>query len=682
MIVDDLQLVDPSTLELLQLWSGQLEQHKCLLVLVHRSGFEHGLTGADQTTRISLSSLGRGESREIVESIATGQQNLSTVIDDILNRAEGTPLYLQELTKMVLQARVAELAGQTERSGTPGAGAYLPDIPGSLQDLLLARLDQLAEARYIAQVAATIGRSFEVDVLVAVADKPEQDVLAALDMLVRADLVGKRSFQNRRIYEFQHALMRDAAYSTLLSSTRRALHMKIAGVYETGFQDQIQSNPEILAYHFQQANMVEEAIRYFQQAGHRQARQSAHREAASHAHEALDLLATLPASQKNHEIEVDLQLMLGDALTATYGYAAEGTGDAYRRAHELCVENPASPHSLPAVYGLWDYHFVGCDGARALELAREMLDDAVASGNTLQEMTARGMLTQNLTTIGKFEDAIRHAARALDLYRGGIDTYRNLNYGEHPLIAAQCFMAWALWWTGKPDQALSRIETGLSEARVLGHSNTTVLALIFCAAIHRWRGEVALTEQLADEAIDYSAELDMGFWQPEPLALKAWAVSQAGDHATALDLLAASDAAWRDSDESTHILSHLSVLSGHVFMNAGRPKEALAAAERGIAVGTEIAETWHASELHWLRAASQLALGASVAETCASFETALQIAKAQNARSIELRVATTLAQQPSDGSGPGETRSPLSEIYASFDEGLETRDLQSAARLL
>ena len=351
---EDMHWSDPTTQELLGLTIERLQRLPVLLLITYRPEFSPPWPAQPHVSALALSRLGRREGAALVERVVRDKALPDEVAAQIVAKTDGVPLFVEELTKTVLELGLLKDAGDHYELAGP-----LPPLalPSTLHDSLLARLDRLAPVKEIAQIGAALGREFSHGLLAAVADRPEAELQAALDQLVAAELVYRRGTAPDVTYSFKHALVQDAAYGTLLKSRRQHLHARIAQVMEEQFPEIVETQPELLAQHYTGAGLTEQAIVYWEKAGERAIQRSANAEAIERLSKALELLATVPETPERIRQELALQTRLGPAVQAVKGFAAPDVEAVYNRARELCARVADCPQLLfSTLRGLWVFH--------------------------------------------------------------------------------------------------------------------------------------------------------------------------------------------------------------------------------------------------------------------------------------------------------------------------------------
>jgi predicted ATPase len=366
---EDLHWADPSTLELHSLLIDQAPAARILTVMTFRPEFHPPWGTRSHLTQLTLSRLGRKQVEAMIAEVTGGKTLPTEVVQQIVAKTDGVPLFVEELTKMVVES--VESIGSIESIESVEGHGRLPillGIPATLQDALMARLDRLATVKEVAQLGATMGREFPYELLRAVSPLDEETLQKGLAQLVEAELLYQRGLPPQARYLFKHALIQDAAYQSLLKSSRRQYHQQIAHVLDERFPETTETHPELVAHHYTEAGLIEQAIPYWQQAGQRAVQRSANLEAISHLTKGLELLKTLPDTPERAQQELMLQVALSTPLMLTRGWAAPDVGRVHSRARELCRQLGETPQLFPVLHGVWTFHFIRAELQTAQEL--------------------------------------------------------------------------------------------------------------------------------------------------------------------------------------------------------------------------------------------------------------------------------------------------------------------------
>ena len=524
MIFEDLHWGDPSSRELLDLTVEQIARLPVLLVATFRPEFQPPWIGQPHVTALSLRRLGRNESEELVSALVGNSAALpSELLDDIIERTDGAPLFLEELTKAVLE------------SASPGAQIIATPptslaVPATLHASLMARLDRLGTvAKEIAQVGATIGREFSYELLAATAQRTDAELREAVGRLVDAGLVFQRGQLPQAIFLFKHALVQDAAHSTLLRSPRRHLHSKIAAALETHFPELIDTQPELFAQHYAEAGLVDKSVAYWGKAGQRSAARSAMAEAAMQFQNALNQLALLPETLDNRRQELQFCSALGVALMATKGFAARETGDAYTRARELWEQIGSPAEFLQIPYGQSYHHQFRGELDAAQRLSEDLLRLGVERNDTAGLVLGHLSCGRNLGTCGRFADSRAHFEKVLALY-DPISHHSLVHLaGMHPHVISQAYVAIYQLCLGFPDQALERSSGAIAEARRLAHLPSLALSLAFGSRLLSLVGDDAALYERTEQLAAVTTEQGFPYWRAMGTIYQGWVKVKNGD---------------------------------------------------------------------------------------------------------------------------------------------------------
>jgi class 3 adenylate cyclase/tetratricopeptide (TPR) repeat protein len=655
MVFEDAHWIDPTSRELLDLTIEAVRGLPVLLIVTFRPEFRPPWTGQPQVTMLALNRLERRERVILAMQIAGYQALANDVIDQIVERTDGVPLFVEELTKSVLE------------SGVPLVG-----IPTTLHDSLMARLDRLASVRHLAQIGAAIGREFSYALLRAVSDLPEDELQAALARLVDSELVLQRGTPPDAVYSFKHALVQDAAYSTLLRSSRQQLHAQVAEALEAQSAELLDSQPEIFAQHYAEAGLVEESVIYWRNAGRRSAARSAMAEAAAQFQNGLDQLALLPDTRERQLRELEFRSSLGVVLRTVKGFAAPETGHAFARARALWEQLGSPSEFLRVPFYQSQYHIYRGE----LDLAQRLDEDLLRLSRQRNDPDAlvHGHMSsgRNHRIAGRFAVSRSHLEEALAI----CDRNSDLALDRHSNV--QAFLGITLCCLGFPGQALARSTAAIAEARRL---HPSVLAACFgngCAVVCLIRDDAVLGEW-ADEFVTLATEQGFSFWHAEGTMFRGWVKVKNGDETEGLALLRRGSSAYRAT--GAWMPHHLSALLASGCETAGQVDEAVTTLDDALQISERTGARGFAAELNRLK--GQLLLRQGHAEAAEElYREALSIAREQEAKLWELRAAASLARLRRDLGRRATARDLLAPVYRWFTEGFDTPDLKEAKALL
>ena len=517
-------------------------------------------------------------------------------------------------------------------------------IPATLHDSLMARLDRLATVKAMAQLGATLGREFSYELLQAVSPWDEGTLRRGLHQLVEAEFLYQRGLPPQATYLFKHALIQDAAYQSLLRSTRQRHHQHIAQVLEARFPDLCETQPELLAHHYTEAGLIAQAIPYWQRAGQRAIQRSANLEAIGHLTKGPELLKTLPDTPERAQQELDFQLTLGPVFHAVKGQGAPEVEQTYARARELCGQVGETPQRFQVLWGLWyfylartEYHTAGELGVQLLNLAQHLQDPTLL----LLAHRARG---QTLCFLGQLPAGRADLEQAIALYN--LQQHRTLafHYGQDPAVIAGSWAALALWLLGYPDQALQRSHEAISLATELAHPYSLIYALVWAATIRQFRREQQAALELTEPIMALAREQGFALWVAWGTILQGWELSERRRGTEGIAQIREGTAAWRSTGAELFHPHFLAILA-RAYAEAGQASEGLSTVAEALAIIDRSGERLYEAELYRLK--GELRLKQTVpdvqeAETC--FRQALDIARQQQAKSLELRAATSLSR--------------------------------------
>jgi predicted ATPase/class 3 adenylate cyclase len=670
MLFEDVHWADPSSLELLDRLILRLALLPVLVVISFRPEFQAPWVGQAGVTLMALSRLSPRHAATLASQVVVGQALPAGMLERIVAQTDGVPLFIEELTKAVLEG-----ASQPD-----GAVSALP-IPSTLQASLTARLDRLPIAKQVAQIGAMIGREFSHELIAAVAGLPEAALTQGLDELVNAGLAFRRGTPPEATYTFKHALVQDTAYVSLLRGTRQKLHARIAQVLEERRSDVVETQPELLAHHFTQAGLTERAAEYWQRAGERTFRRSAVAEAIGHLTRSIEFVRTLPESRARAERELHLQTMLGQAYIARHGHAAPETAAAFARAQDLVEAVGDVSQQFPVLYGFWAVQFVRMALPEQQKLAGRTLALAAQHPDPERLCLAHRMCGATDEAGGELLTAREHLEQAVALYNPERHGSTAFVFGQDLGVSALAHLTWVLWLLGYPDQASRRQAEGLALAHRVGHKNTLGFALMYSALVGAFGRDARSAEAHAATLLELAREHKLDLWAASATVVQGWAMARQGTDGVAVIRCGLAD--WKASGAEwmrpffLGLLAEACALSGDIQRGLGALDEALAAVER-------TGERWPEAELHRLRGQLLAALpdGGRPDEASAAFELAIQIARLQSAKSWELRAATSLARHWRDQSKLADARDLLAPVSAWFTEDLGTPDASEAKAVL
>lgn len=677
MIFEDVHWIDPSSRELLDLAVERVQRLPVLLLITFRPEFQPPWVGLPHVTMHPLSRLDRRDGASLVQRVAVDKGLPDAIVDEIVTRADGVPLFVEELTKAVLEAGEDVVDAQQIVSATPPT---LHMVPATLHASLMARLDRLGlAAKEVAQIGAAIGREFSFDLVASVARRSKEELLAALDQLVDAGLVFRRGTPPQATFLFKHALVQEAAYNLLLRGQRRELHARIARALEQEFPDGA-TVPELLAHHFAEAGLAEAAVKNWLKAGRLAVAHSATAEAEAQLTRALELLATVPDGPTRRRQELDVQVALGGALISAKGYAATETGRAYARARELCAEVGKTPQLFPVLFGQAVIHMQRAEHFAALEVSEELVRLAQRQEDPAPVLVGHRVVGASLFHLGRFAGARGHLERTLALYNPARDRGGAFLWAHDQRVTALCWLSWTLCVLGYPDQALARSREALADARALGHLPTLAYALVWDGILWQLRRQHRAAQAASAELMSLATEQRFPLWQASAMIVGGWAQAAAGDGQAGLAQLRRGLAGWRATGAEGWLPYYLGV-AADVCWRAGQADEALNLTLDALARAENTAARWFEAELHRLRGEVLIA-NSDRNEGARCLRRALTVAREQNAKMWELRASTCVARMWRDRGKRIAAHEFLAPVYGWFTEGFDTLDLKEAKALL
>jgi len=675
--VEDLHWIDPTTQELLGLVIDQAPTAALLALLTFRPEFLPPWGNRAHLTQVTLTRLSREEAEGLVKRVAGGKTLPREIVTQILATADGVPLFVEELTKNVLESGLLTESG--ERFELRGNLASLA-IPATLQGSLMARLDRLGTAKDVAQWGAALGREFHYEWLEAVSPYGEGVLEKELTRLVKAELLFQKGVLPEARYTFKHALVKDAAYQSLLKATRQQIHERIARVLTERFPETAEAQPELLAHHFTEAGLAEPAADAWTRAAQRAFQGSNHVETIAQAAHGLEMVARLPDGTERDRREIFLQHLLGSATGLSKGYGDSQLEASFVRMRELCQRSGTEVERFDALTGLAGFYLLRADFDKCAEAGEQALALAESMDATDLRINIHYVLGMALLYRGALEEARAHLERGIEL--GGAGPTRVVRAGHDFGVTILCGLAITRWLQGYADEAHAHMTRALSFGRESSYAYSRAYALFHAAFFYQFRREPDTTLELAAEAVAVSEEHGL-FWGVTGQALHAWARLQmkpATEDATPELGALVQSVAFLIATGTRLTLAVFFKMQAESFARHGARERSLESLERAFEVARETGERFYEAELH--RLSGELALSEDKSRAYASFQKGLDAARAVGARALELRVATSLARLERAQGKTDEARRLLSETYGLFTEGFETPDLKEARELL
>ena len=678
MVFDDIHWIDPSSRELLDRTIERVAAWPVLLLAMFRPEFQPPWTGQPHVTMLTLARLDRRDTAAMVANVAGNAALPIEFVQEIAERADGVPLFIEELTRVVLES------GPQAAAALSAAPHPMLSIPATLHASLMARLDRLGRtAKELAQKGAVIGREFSYNMLASIADLPEPQLCEALERLTNSGLLLVRAIAPQSSYTFKHALVQDAAYGTLLRGQRQQLHAGIAATLERRFPEIVTAQAELLAHHYTEAGLAEPAVRHWCHAGKRATERSANLEAIAHLTRGLEVLNTVPEGHQRDEQELMLQVALVAPHWASMGWASPGAERAATRASELCRQIGAdTPEHFWTLWALAAFYFVRGE----VRAGRPLVEQCLQLAERLQDRELLGyghfLMGNILFWFGELVPARVHLEQGIALYDPAQARSSAAQHGFDSCSASRSFLSCVLWHLGFPDQALMHSDQAISIADEVSQPFGQCHALSWAAALHQLRGEVQKARKHADVDLAIATEQVIPFFAAHALILRGWALVEQGQRDEGVAQLRKGLIAYRATGaelERPHWLG----LMAEACAKTGQIEEALSAVSEALAATKHYGIRYYEAELNRLEGELRLGLNtadAKRAEVC--FRRAIDIARAQQARSFELRASTSLARLWRDQGKRAEARDMLGPIYNWFTEGFDAPDLKDAKALL
>ncbi len=682
---EDVHWIDPTSLEALGRVVERIAALRALLIVSFRPEFEAPWIGRPHVTALTIGRLVRREVDAMIDRVVGNKFIPASLRQDIIERTDGIPLFVEEMTKAVLEAG-AEGDGQRMVAAVPSPALA---VPASLHASLMARLDRLGAAKEVAQIGAAIGREFSHALLAAVVRKPEAELSSALDRLSGSGLLFRQGVPPHATYLFKHALVQDAAYGTLLREPRRALHARIAETLESQFVEIAESRPELLARHCTEAGLIEKAAGLWGKAGQRSLERSALAEAAEQLARALAQIASLPPTPALRREEIKLQVALITPLIHLHGFAAPKTKAAVERARvlieqaEALGEPPDDPLLLFSVlYGHWSASYIAFNGDVMRGLAARFLALAEQQGAPIPLMIGHRIMGISLLCTGDIAAARAHQEEGIALYNPAEHRPLAVRFGQDARVVMWFYRAIASWLLGYPDAALADTNRAFADARAIGQAGTLMFALLHGSMVDILCGDYAATNAATDELAALAEQKGASFWKALGISIRGCVFAVTGKAADAVAMITSGIAASRSTGATLWVPVCFAYLTT-AHAELGQFDDAWRCIGEAMSAVETTKERWYEAEVY--RIAGEIALMAPQRDTAkaqAYFEHALAIARAQQGKSWELRAAVSMARLKRDRGERDEARRLLAPVYGWFTEGFDTLDLRQAKALL
>jgi len=681
MIFEDAHWTDPTSLEVFGRVVNRIAALRVLLIVTFRPEFEPPWIGRPHVTSLTINRLAQRDVDTMINRVVGNKLLPASIRQDIIERTDGIPLFVEEMTKAVLEA---ESEGEARRTAA-AVPSSAPAVPASLHASLMARLDRLGSAKEVAQVGAAVGREFSHALLASVMGQAEPELRSALDRLIAAGLLFRQGEPPHASYLFKHALVQDTAHGTLLREPRRALHARIAEAIESQFPEITDSQPELLARHCTEAGLVEKAVTYWLKAGRLAGARSANVESASHLNKALVLLGERPRSEARDRRELEVRVALGPALTATKSYGADETIENYERCRDLIRLTGDQAHWQVVLTGLFVTLYQRCAYRQILEIAHEFLQKAEDQHSAVALCVGHRLLSGVSNILGDFRTSVTNGKIAFRLYDRDQHPQLAWQYVHDLGVAAASQWAIAAWHQGMIDTAKAAREEAFGIAARLNHHNTTAYALYYSGVLPAFfRRDFEALAEYAARLLEHASRHGFPQWTAWTSPLAGAAQAYAGrvdDGVVAIERGIALCDNIKNESMRPVFLSGLA----EAQLMAGRHQDAASTLDTAFSIGDRTGEQWMTAELWRLRAAlasikdARGAGGTPNAEYC--LQRGIRVAKSQGARTFALRLITSLARLRAD-ERPEQACLLLTSALKPFRDGFDTVDVKEAKALL
>jgi len=678
--LEDVHWIDPTTLELIEMILDRIDQMTVMMLVTARPTFQYGFGGHPNVTRLALNRLGRSQVRDIVARVTKGKAIPAALLDEIAAKTDGVPLFVEEFTKTVLESpSLRETADAWVLDGPMDSIA----IPTSLHDSLMARLDRLQSVKEVAQTAACIGREFDHRLLSEISPLSAEGLTGALGRLIEAELLFRRGMPPSATYIFKHALVRDAAYESLLRSSRRQVHARIVNALESGFGVRDSAETVLLAQHSEAAELKDKAIDYWQQAGQQAIERSSNVEAIAHLTRGVELIKTLPPTMELNRRELKLQTMLGGPMISTKGYGALETGAVFARARELSEKVEDSTLLFPVLYQQWVYDLIGSRIQESQQRAVNFLQLVGGQDDSGSKIIGHRINAVSLFYRGELAAARDAFEAALALYDPAEHRDLAFRFGQDPRAACLAFLTVIDHVTGYPERAARRSVTAVEHAEQTKHANTLAYTLSFGPVRSAMIGrDLVAADGLFERLLALAEEQGLAMWKGYAQVYKGWILARKGRGSEAVEV---AERGMAGLSSTRTALDHplAACCLAEAYGADGRHDDAIGALDDAIASAERTDERWFEAEIHRLRAQWILTHGGDEAEAEAErlFHKSIATARRQGARLWELRAATDLARLWGRQGERSRAFDLLAPLHSWFTEGLRTPDLMDAEAL-
>ena len=681
MAIENLHWIDKSSEECFKDLLDHISGARVFLIFTYRPEYVHTWGGRSYLSQVNLNRLSNRESLVMMAHLLSAKDIDTDLQQLILEKTEGVPFFIEEFVKSLKDLNIIDKENNRYYL-TRDIGDM--SIPSTIQDVVMARVDSLPEdSKGVLQLGSVIGREFSYKLIKQLYELSEQKLLSSMSILKDSELLYERGIYPQSTYVFKHALTQDAVYQSLLKRVCQKYHFRIAQTLEKHFPEITSVHPEVLGRHFTEAGMLEQAIPYWQKAGEIAIRRSANIEAIGHLKNGLELLKALQGepTPERIELELRLQVALGNALIATKGYADPEVGETFSCASELCLQEDKSPQLFQVLHGLARFHIVRTELQKTRDLGEQLLRWAKHRQDAVLFLSAHQLIGTALWFMGNFSIAQDQFEQGISYY----DPQQHRSYirltDEDQGVICLSYMAWNSWLLGYPDRSLDLSRKALTLARKFSHPLSTVFALSYAAILHIYHQEPRKVQKHAEEAITIATEQGFVFWTAFAEMFLGWALSAQGQREEGLNLIRKSVADWQATGAKLGGTQFLALLAEAYGKNEDI-ETGLNVVSEALAVIQKNEERLGEAELNRIKGELLLMQGEDEAEAENSFTQGIEISKRQRAKSLELRSSISLGRLWQTQGKHKDAKRVLTEIYNSFDEGFNTADLKEARSLL
>lgn len=675
-VLEDAHWIDPTTLELLDIMVERIRRLSVLLIITYRPEFAPPWLGQSHVTVLTLNRLDRLDNAAVIRQVAKGKDLPHVLVEDIIARTDGVPLFIEEVTKSVLESGVVR-----EEEGAYLLAGSLPPlaVPATLQASLVARLDRLASLRAVIQAGAALGREFAYLPLRGVCNLADAELDPLLKRLVASELVHQRGVAPQALYTFKHALVQDAAYSTMLKGQRVQMHARIVETFERELPETVKRNPDVLAHHCTEAGNFGKAIDYWLKSARMSLDRSASSEAQAQLEKALALLQCVTDEAARQQFEARIQVALGDTFVMTRGFASPDVASALTKARSLLDESAHPVESLQAFAGLCNYHLIRSEAPKILQLAGPFLR---RRADPLRAMVGHYEVGTACLHMGRFGDAKVHLEQGLTLYREEACRPIAFPAGTHVRTFSLIWLALTYLYLGKLKVAMETMDAAVTDARSRLHPFTLVSALLASARFFNHTRDLQSAIRATDEGFAVASEQRSPYHISRANILKAVNLVESGHALDGIALMDHALAEHRKTGANFQSSFNLSCLA-KAHARAGKYQRALELADQAIQEVERTGERWWAAEAQRIK--GEIVLSAKPldrlrAEHC--LRAAHAGARGQNAKFWELRAARDLAALWNSEQREIEARKILAPIHGEFTDGTYLPDLKESGQLL